>query len=51
MDEKITKGDFVKKRLSQKIGELQGIIAELEFAALALKEENEKLKKEIENNK
>lgn len=47
MDGKIKKDDFVKKRLSQKIGELEGIIAELEFVALALKEENEKLKKKL----
>lgn len=51
MNEKITKDDFIKRRLSQKIGELEGIIAELEFAVLVLKEENENLKKENENNK
>lgn len=45
MDGKITKDDFIKRRLSQKIGELECIIAELEFSALVLKEENEKLKK------
>lgn len=51
MNEEITKNDFIKRRLSQKIGALEGIIAELEFTALALKEENEKLKKEFKNNK
>lgn len=49
MDEKMTKDDFIRKRLEQKIGELEGVIAELEFTVLVMKEENEKLKKEAEN--
>lgn len=50
MDGKMTKDDFIRKRLEQKIGELEGVIAELEFTVLVMKEENEKLKKEAENN-
>ena len=49
MDEnKITIIDYVEKKLSAEISELKVLIAKTEFNAFALQEENQKLKKTIE---
>ena len=49
MDEnKITIIDYVEKKLSAEIAELKVLIAKTEFNAFALREENQQLKKTIE---
>ena len=49
MDEnKITIIDYVEKKLSAEIAELKVLIAKTEFNAFALQEENQQLKKTIE---
>ena len=49
MDEnKITIIDYVEKKLSSEIAELKVLIAKTEFNAFALQEENQQLKKTIE---
>ena len=49
MDEnKITIIDYVEKKLSAEIAELKVLIAKTEFKAYALQEENQQLKKTIE---
>ena len=49
MDEnKITIIDYVEKKLSAEIAELKVLIAKTEFKAFALQEENQHLKKTIE---
>lgn len=49
MDEnKITIIDYVEKKLSAEISELKVLIAKTEFNAFALQEENQQLKKTIE---
>ena len=49
MDEnKITIIDYVEKKLSAEIAELKVLLAKTEFNALALQEENERLKSQLE---
>ena len=49
MDEnKITIIDYVEKKLSAEIAELKVLLAKTEFKAFALKEENERLKAQLE---
>lgn len=49
MDEnKITIIDYVEKKLSDEIAELKVLLAKTEFNALALQEENERLKAQLE---
>ena len=49
MDEnKITIIDYVEKKLSSEIAELKVLLAKTEFNALALQEENERLKAQLE---
>ena len=49
MDEnKITIIEYVEKKLSAEIAELKVLIAKTEFNAFALQEENQQLKKTIE---
>ena len=47
-ENKITIIDYVEKKLSSEIAELKVLIAKTEFNAFALQEENQKLKKTIE---
>lgn len=49
MDEnKITIIDYVEKKLSAEIAELKVLLAKTEFTFLALQEENERLKAQLE---
>lgn len=45
MEEGITREAYVRGKLSKEIGELKDHIAELEFAILLLREENERIKR------
>lgn len=48
MDEnKITIIDYVERKLSAEIAELKVLLAKTEFNALALQEENERLKSQL----
>ena len=47
-ENKITIIDYVEKKLSSEIAELKVLIAKTEFNAFALQEENQQLKKTIE---
>ena len=49
MDEnRLTINDYVEKKLSAKIAELEVQLARAEFNILVLREENEKLKKDLD---
>lgn len=51
MDEnRLTINDYVEKKLSAKIAELEVQLAKAEFSILVLREETEKLKKDLDND-